>query len=895
MGEQASEITTGAGEAGWSADAVGLFVAALYTGNDPGTPVQITSSLAAVFYANVNTTTFLLNDESFVPTGFYSPQPVTPAAAAAMAHFRRNTPIDGDGSDSTSLEYTICIANDKGSRAVVTSSFNFDPDSKNYIRKVFNTNPQQTNDTIFGAASAYNYWLGETFESSLAQMIAPTGSQAGKTVTPTSAPTALSDYRGDGMQPFAFAYLANLGDGTSDHGDRQDEVNPSKSGYIFSQDLGDASGFNPNDNQKLFRIVAIDNRGEWDNKNIKISIKNIKAAVNPSVDAYGTFDVLVREYDDLDLSPRILESFVGCNLNPASNNFIARRVGDRYLTWNKTEKYFEEYGTFANQSRYIRVETTTEVDAATANPGCLPFGFFGPVRYTTPTNAAATAATGTIDDAYTPASVFFGVNGFSGSTGIGAYGASGNWATMNMAGWTMETSFPSLMLRASGAAGLPTARKAFYGTTARGCFPKRDNGYVEYNRRLSSALSDNYDTVAGSTEYSFIFTLDDVSGSIVSSGHNDTSSPIYISGSRAAGTSLTAINGTIDTLLNNNINSFTLPLYGGCDGFDIIEPEPFANRLITDMTEKTSYELYSVKKAIDVVRDPEVVEHNVATVPGVSDSLVTDYLLDMADERRDTLALIDIENDYKPRYELAASDATTNKSTLPNVDTAITTFRARNVNTSYGAAYYPAVQIRDRANGAALFVPATVAALGAYGLTDRVSAPWFAPAGFNRGGLSAGQAGIVATSVSKKLRAADRDDLYEINVNPIASFPQEGIVIFGQKTLLATPSALDRVNVRRLLIFLKKGISRIANTTLFQPNVQATWNNFLSRAEPFLASVKAQFGLDDYRLILDSTTTTPELIDRNILYARVLLRPTRAIEFIAIDFEIFRSGASFAD
>jgi phage tail sheath protein FI len=185
--------------------------------------------------------------------------------------------------------------------------------------------------------------------------------------------------------------------------------------------------------------------------------------------------------------------------------------------------------------------------------------------------------------------------------------------------------------------------------------------------------------------------------------------------------------------------------------------------------------------------------------------------------------------------------------------------------------------------------------MAALGYTDNVAFPWFAPAGFNRGGLSDGSSGIVATGVSKRLTSRERDELYDVNVNPIAQFPQEGVVIFGQKTLQSTRTALDRVNVRRLLIYVKKEISRIANSILFEPNVRDTWNRFIAQAEPFLDGVKADFGLTDYRLILDETTTTPELIDRNTLYARVLLKPARAIEFIAIDFEIFRSGASFDD
>ena len=149
--------------------------------------------------------------------------------------------------------------------------------------------------------------------------------------------------------------------------------------------------------------------------------------------------------------------------------------------------------------------------------------------------------------------------------------------------------------------------------------------------------------------------------------------------------------------------------------------------------------------------------------------------------------------------------------------------------------------------------------------------------------------------VAHQLRRLDRDNLYAANINPIAKFPSEGIVIFGQKTLQVTPSALDRINVRRLMIFVKKRISQMASTILFDPNVKTTWARFTSRVDPFLADVKTNFGLSDYKVVLDETTTTPDLVDRNILYAKIFLKPTRSIEYIAIDFNITRTGAAFND
>ena len=192
-------------------------------------------------------------------------------------------------------------------------------------------------------------------------------------------------------------------------------------------------------------------------------------------------------------------------------------------------------------------------------------------------------------------------------------------------------------------------------------------------------------------------------------------------------------------------------------------------------------------------------------------------------------------------------------------------------------------------------MPPSVVALGVLSNTDNRQGPWFAPAGFTRGGLTEGAAGVPVLDVSRKYTQDQRDDLYEANINPIAKFPAEGIVVFGQKTLQQTRSALDRINVRRLMIYLKREISFIASRLLFEQNVPATWSNFTSQAIPILEDVQAQFGIDDFKLVLDETTTTPDLVDRNIIYAKLFIKPARSVEYFAIDFIVTRSGASFED
>ena len=257
------------------------------------------------------------------------------------------------------------------------------------------------------------------------------------------------------------------------------------------------------------------------------------------------------------------------------------------------------------------------------------------------------------------------------------------------------------------------------------------------------------------------------------------------------------------------------------------------------------------------------------------------------------MAIIDLQSDFTQ-----STENTENASQrLGSVTSAISSIKSRNLNSSYACTFYPAVQAMDTINpgGQYVWLPASVAALGALASSQSKSEVWFAPAGFTRGGLSQGAAGLPVVNVRERLTSKDRDKLYEANINPIAQFPAEGIVIFGQKTLQVTPSALDRINVRRLLIFLKRQISRIAATLLFDQNVQSTWNRFKGRVGPLLQGVKAGLGLQDYRLILDETTTTPDLIDRNILYGQLLLQPTRTAEFIVLDFVVQPTGAAFPE
>ena len=216
---------------------------------------------------------------------------------------------------------------------------------------------------------------------------------------------------------------------------------------------------------------------------------------------------------------------------------------------------------------------------------------------------------------------------------------------------------------------------------------------------------------------------------------------------------------------------------------------------------------------------------------------------------------------------------------------AVTT-QANSRNTSYAASYWPWVQMIDPATGKNVWVPASTVMAGVFAFNDTVAEPWFAPAGINRGGLQVIRA-------EQKLPQTSRDTLYTNKVNPIATFPGTGTVVYGQKTLQTQASALDRVNVRRLLIALKNYISQVANTLVFEQNTIATRNAFLSQVNPYLESVQQRQGLFAFRVIMNETNNTADVIDRNELIGQIYIQPTRTAEFIYLDFNILPTGATF--
>ena len=441
-----------------------------------------------------------------------------------------------------------------------------------------------------------------------------------------------------------------------------------------------------------------------------------------------------------------------------------------------------------------------------------------------------------------------------------------------------------------------------------------NKSFYDVSLRTGPMLNIDPQVAYGETvdKFSVVFSMDDLTGSTQPGGTVASNGYYHKSGSfdsetqpadpavPAPTTSITRAasaspgGASAATLIDTHrVFRFSFPFFGGSDGTDIRYISPFNSKKLSDSTSNSAH--FSVAQALKMVEDPDYLRYDLISMPGLVENVLTNEILSIASTRGDALAIIDVGQGggiYRPCFDTEAA------AQAASITSIVSQIASRQYDTSYGCTYFPNVRIKDTLNGndSVFVAPPSVAAIGAMAKSEAESHPWFAPAGFNRGGLTrlGGSQGPIVVGAYQHLTKDDRDQLYQSNVNPIARFPATGdTVIFGQKTLQVQASALDRINVRRLMIFLKKRIGDIAKTILFDQNLQATWNRFKTRADTVLSEVKSDMGIAEYKLVLDSTTTTPDLVDRNIMYAKIFIKPARAIEFIAIDFIITRSGVEF--
>ena len=339
------------------------------------------------------------------------------------------------------------------------------------------------------------------------------------------------------------------------------------------------------------------------------------------------------------------------------------------------------------------------------------------------------------------------------------------------------------------------------------------------------------------------------------------------------------INPQVDSIDNNGnykaaTYSGSLPAvgsgsYGGsfAGGFAATNRQQLMNEAIT-AANMEGFSVGDYNTALALLTNKDEYQFNVLLVPAVGlDSAAASTVISVVEGRGDAFAPINTGV-----YGTTITAATTN---------------AAGQSSNYSACYYPWIQLFNSNLGKNVWAPATTVMGGVLAFNDQVGAEWFAPAGLNRGGVPS------VLRAERKLSQADRDTLYSANVNPLATFPGEGVVVFGQKTLQRRQTSLDRVNVRRLLIALKDFIGQVGNNLVFEQNTNATRNRFLAQVNPYLESVVQRQGLYAYKVVMDDTNNTADVIDRNQLVGQIYIQPTKTAEFIILNFNVLPTGATF--
>jgi hypothetical protein len=383
----------------------------------------------------------------------------------------------------------------------------------------------------------------------------------------------------------------------------------------------------------------------------------------------------------------------------------------------------------------------------------------------------------------------------------------------------------------------------------------------EFNKRVF--LGYNFDFSA-TDNLNFLMPTPDANAETVGSDFN-------LADCHSNGSSIT-LTSDIDAL------KFIVPFQGGFDGWEPNRVVLTGTRILAgntqglDCTNATSAGTVAYRKAINAVSNPDEFDINMVVTPGIINRLhssVTTFAKDMCEDRLDCFYVMD-GGAYGDSINVVVNS-------LSSFDS------------NYVATYHPWCKILDTDKNKPVWVPPSVVLPGVIAFSDSVGAEWYAPAGLNRGGLPN------VIEVETRLTHDERDTLYTNRINPIATFPAQGVTVFGQKTLQARPSALDRINVRRLLIAVKKYIASSTRYLVFENNTAATRNRFLSIVNPYLESIQQRNGLYAFRVVMDDSNNTPDVIDRNIMVGEIYLQPAKTAEFIVLDFNILPTGAAFPE
>ena len=714
--------------------------------------------------------------------------------------------------------------------------FSLNENDNNYIKDVFGIDPTVGNPSkqIAGqkVEAAYNYVL---FEDSIKKFVAEKTSTLGWRLLVGTSTLSGSTIVGEPLK-FVDQYSTNLNAGDSQFG-----ITNAYTPWVYSQQI---APFKSSANEaavptkfQLFKAHTLSD-GSLSNKKFKIEISNVKLAGTVPGSDWGTFTVAVRAYSDTDKKPKYLEIFQNCNLDPDSANFVARKIGNRYAYITFAGKIIQ-FGDYVNLSKYIRIEMADGSYPVSS----VPYGF---EAYNTPIDSTASTYIPYIQ--YSKASIY----------GL----APGKYPSGTVFGAVPQSDNEILALYPTSSFGVGV-----------------ENNTQQYFKPLP---------YFGSTDANGLnidFDLEDKVWGTSTAKYYAQGVPAS-TGSLLAPSLSGSVPSTYDAVNESTyvkLRKFVIGFQGGFEGqwpaipINVGSSITAGNTQGLDCTNINSPGSIGYKQCIAALSNADEFDINLIVLPGIFrevHSYVTELVINMCETRQDCFYIMD-------NVVFPASN-----QTVGLIDAAINSVAT--IDSNYVGTYYPWVKILDTNTNKIISVPPSVVLPAVYAANDNSAAEWYAPAGLNRGGIP------TAVQVLDRVNHSERDTLYEGRVNPIAAFPGQGICVWGQKTLQIAPSALDRINVRRLLINLKKFIASSSNYLVFEQNVASTRNRFLSIVTPYLESVQQRNGIYAFQVKMDAENNTPDLIDRNILYGQIYIQPTRTAEFIILDFSILPTGAQFS-
>ena len=778
-----------------------------------------------------------------------TPQGVTAKIKNVAGNFDTTGKIDNESFVLSLDNFIIGTVNS----SILSCSFN--PDESNYFGKILNTNPHMIKEK-----GHYLYASYDISTDIVGTVVGDNTSNHGFCI-PTSQNRNVGTEKIPNFEKFVKRFKT------------------AHSPWVVSQAFGINEDGSDNVGLgdkvvKLFRFHALDD-GEIGNNQIKITISNLTKG---QLGSWGTFDLAIEKLTSNPVKGgNILIQWKRLTLDASSPNYIARVIGDKNIRYNfdidDIKQGLVEEGTYEVKNPYVRLELSEDLESGNLSSEALPAGFGGMYELNTFSDISIFAGTNIDGARVLPIPMLRSIGKGEALSGR-EVGAVLPWGIKFANKKNLDSKHEEYSEQSFNSS-LVNYSKYFATSDGTNAPAWKQPIDVNGNLDLSNDLNFFHLEKIKITKKSSIDEADPKKWGDAIFFRSDSASD-NTEGTRRFLRLKKDLN-----LLNTKYMSFSFIMQGGFDGLNIFDETQHKFKDSACVKEaksaaKTGATVITYQKAIDSFSDKSVSNIQLLVTPGVREKLVTDYAIKQAEERFDTMYLMDI-GEYDDNGAIIIDE-----DVKPSVENTINEFEARQLDTSFAAAYFPDI-VLNKSTGGSIKVPPTVGMLGVISRMDLNQRPWYAPAGITSGRVN-------ANGVAFSINRDQLNELYDADINPIyIPSGRSNVHAFGQKTLLKDPSALDRINVRRLLIYVRREVKNIANRFLFEPNRQQTLRNFAAAVEPILQRVQNEGGVERYKVQIDSSTTTQNDVENNIIRGKIYLQPTKSIEFISLDFEVRNS------